>query len=124
MSVDRRHFLKGIVGSSLVALLPASAAAISETVECRIQRLFVNCAGEISNNSTVLPTIFTEQTLMLRRDNECLHKLSDHDFIEMLDNNIRQDFAEGQIIDLAGWQLASTEVAIMNIVRMGAAYHS
>ena len=115
MSMNRRYFVKGLVGSGLISLSTISIKPHIETVENRILRLFTNCS-----TSATLYSLSQNEPLRLRETNRYLLNLSDKAFIKAIDKNIRLDFNQGYIISLAGWQLARTEITIINMIGNGA----
>lgn len=117
MSIDRRYFLKGIMGSGLIVLSAASIKPIDETVEERIQRLF--SIDTINIKSSNLPSHIKDYSLKLRESEDGLLRISDKAFVEIIDSNIRQDFSENHIIEIAGWQLSRTEIAILSTIGIG-----
>lgn len=118
MSIHRRHFMKAILGSGLVAFSVISIKPISENLECKIQRLFAQHPAK--RTPELCTKILGNQALTLLKADSELLQLSDKSFIKVLEKKIRQDFSDGRIIGLAGWQLASTEVAIIHITRADA----
>lgn len=117
MSVNRRYVIKGIIGSGLVSLSTLSNLPNIETVEDRIRRIFIKCA--IIGSSAECPRmslLIDDQLLTLRQTYSDLIKLSDEAFIKVIEKNIRQDFSESHIVDLAGWQLSRTEIAILRLI--------
>ena len=115
MKLARRSFLKSIMGSSLAALSFIYFKPRIETIEGRVKRLFKKVPRERANN---LAPLLGYQALSLREPDERLQNVSDKTFIQIIDNNIRQDFTENNIVNIAGWQLAHTEVAIMSIMAL------
>lgn len=114
MSMGRRHFIKKIVGSGLFITLFASVKSHAlpiETIEERIRRLFSNC-----KSPETLYALVPQHPLLLRETATELLKLSDKALIKLIDKNIRLDFSESNVIDLAGWQLSHTEIAILQLI--------
>ena len=117
MSIHRRHFIKGILGSGLIAFSAFLIKPISETLEKKIQRLFAK--HPTKGTAELFASLPNNHALTLLETDNKLLQLSDKAFIKMIEKNISQDFSDGRIIDLAGWQLSDTEVSIISIVRMG-----
>ena len=118
MSIDRRHFIKGILGSGLIAFSTVLIKPISETLEGKIQRLFAKHPTKGADE--LFASLPNNHALTLLEADSGLLQLSDKAFIKMIEKNISQDFSDGRIIDLAGWQLSDTEVSVISIIKMGA----
>ena len=114
MNIDRRNFIKVTISSSLISLSAISLYPTSETVADKIKRLFAKSIIRKTHMSHAeLLSLIAYLPLEIRKSDNELLKLSDEDFIKIIDKNIRQDFYEDRIINLAGWQLAYTEAAII-----------
>ena len=114
MSVDRRYFLKGLMGMGVIPVTPISIQPLEETLEQRIQRLFSSCGDGLT--CLDMEPYLKKQKLSLKGRAAEINHLSDQDFIEMLEYNIRQDFVQGDIVDIAGWQLSTTEIAVIDLI--------
>lgn len=120
MNVNRRNFTLGIIGSGLVALTTTIKKPAHETVVERIQRLFANCSIQQTPEACEALAPSTENhTFILVKPDEELLKLSDYSFIKVIESNIREDFTEKRTVDLAGWRLSNTEIAIMGMLAHG-----
>lgn len=118
MNINRRFLLKGLSISGLIMLSNISIRPSMETLDARIQRLFSICPSKTCfPTQTISPALISPPPLSLRKPSNVLLEMSDSAFIMEIDYNIREDFSEDQIIELAGWQLAFTEVAIMGLIK-------
>lgn len=113
MTLDRRYFIKSIIGSAFLTLTTMSNTNTNETVHKRVQRLFSFSHDTHSHNMHEPFSVTFNLKKSLRLPQGEGQELTDEEFVLFIANNIRQDFTSGNIVDFDGWQISQTEAAII-----------